>query len=59
MPLLSAELLESMKMCGWRIEVADGTMRVRDEEGALVGVLDADLLASLVEFFGTRPTAEA
>ncbi len=56
---LSPELLESMKLCGWTLEVADGAVRVRDDEGGVIGILDAELHASLIEFFGTRPSAEA
>ena len=57
--LVSAELLEAMTCWGWTVESAGGTTRVRDDEGRLVGVLDAELYASLIEFLDVRPRAEA
>jgi hypothetical protein len=57
--LLSAELFEAITSRGWTVESADGTTRVRDDEGHLVGVLDAELFASLVEFLDVEPRAEA
>lgn len=57
--LVSAELLEAMTCWGWTVERTDGTTRVRDDEGRLVGVLDAELFASLVEFLDVEPRAEA
>jgi hypothetical protein len=57
--LVSAELLEAMAWWGWTVERADGATRVRDDEGRLVGVLDAELFASLVEFLDVEPRAQA
>ncbi len=57
--LLSADVLEAMTCWGWTVESADGKTRVRDDEGRLVGVLDAELFASLVEFLDVQPLAEA
>lgn len=57
--LVSAELFEAMTCWGWTVESTDGTTRVRDDEGRLVGVLDAELFASLVEFLDVVPRAEA
>ncbi len=57
--LVSAELFQAMTWWGWTVESADGKTRVRDDEGRLVGVLDAELFASLVEFLDVEPRAEA
>jgi hypothetical protein len=56
MTMVAVELVEAMGCAGWTL---DGARRVRDEEGALVGVLDAELTAELVEFFRVMPKAEA
>ncbi len=55
----TAELLEALTCVGCTVEACDGAMRVRDDEGVLVGVLDAELTASVAEFFGVLPRAEA
>ncbi len=57
--LVTAELFEAMTCWGWTVERADGTTRVRDDEGRLVGVLDAELFASIVEFLDVEPRAKA
>ncbi len=57
--LVTAELFEAMTSWGWTVESAGGTTRVRDDEGRLVGVLDAELFASIVEFLDVQPRAEA
>ncbi len=57
--LVSPELLEAMTCFGWTVERADGATRVRDDAGPLVGVLDAERFASLVEFLDVQPRAEA
>ncbi len=56
---LPAELLERMKVCGWTVETVDGAIRVLDDVGDLVGILDAELLAALLDLFGAAPCAEA
>lgn len=52
----TTELVEALARVGWTV---DARRRVRDEEGALVGVLDAQLTAELVAFLGVMPRAEA
>ncbi len=55
----TVELLEALTCVGWTVEACDGAMRVRDDEGTLVGVLDAELTANLAELFEVLPRAEA
>ncbi len=57
--LPTAELFEALTCVGWTVEACGGALRVRDDEGALVGVLDAELTANLAELFEVLPRAEA
>jgi hypothetical protein len=43
------ELLRALEWASWTI---DDQQRVHDETGALIGTLDAELTAELLEFFG-------
>ncbi len=54
--MVTFEVVEAVERAGWTV---DAELRVRDDEGALVGLLDAELAASLVEFFDVTPVAEA
>ncbi len=66
---MSVELLRALASAPWTVEtvccarracccaVAERLWRVRDEEGELVGILDAELTASLMQFFGVPRAA--